>query len=223
MARTNYRDVSDRFSHIDAEFESCSIQLAGGQSHYAVKFYPWWEHPQHIRAIRDGTSWGFSNTMQGQRLVIVYPLGLTAAHVRQRLTVTDWSFHEDHPILWDFQSQSQIFCNSDLSIKDLINRLERNKALGCDRNTLYQYIDPLRTAKPPFSLGLFPPRLQAAVVQELKDMRVSVYVDDRLPHDPPLKLLLIDGEDFLIANDFELEVPDFEHKAEWFTPDTHSR
>lgn len=30
-------------------------------------------------------------------------------------------------------------------------------------------------------------------------------------------MLLIDGEDYLIAEDFEVDVPEFEHNTDWVT------
>lgn len=31
-------------------------------------------------------------------------------------------------------------------------------------------------------------------------------------------LFLIDGHDYIIADDFEVDVPEFLHKPEWFRP-----
>jgi hypothetical protein len=36
-------------------------------------------------------------------------------------------------------------------------------------------------------------------------------------------LFLIDDDDYIVADDFEIEVPDFEHLDAWFCPDLDRR
>jgi len=53
MARVNFREIRKRFTHIDAKFESCAISIPG-DSHYAVRLYPWWENPKYLELIESG-------------------------------------------------------------------------------------------------------------------------------------------------------------------------
>ena len=61
MAWTNYRNVAERFGHIDAEFVKSADRLSsdGGTAELVVRFYPWWEHPQYLSARERGEDWAF--------------------------------------------------------------------------------------------------------------------------------------------------------------------
>ncbi len=40
-----YREVLDRFTHIDAELVDVQFSWPLKNATYTVRFYPWWEHP----------------------------------------------------------------------------------------------------------------------------------------------------------------------------------
>lgn len=41
MVVVNYREIEERFSHIDAEFVSAQLSLPERKAQYSVRFYPW--------------------------------------------------------------------------------------------------------------------------------------------------------------------------------------
>jgi hypothetical protein len=67
-----------------------------------------------------------------------------------------------------------------------------------------------------FSLGRFPVSVVGAVRSALDDLDVSYFGAPVEVSDRPLPvMLLIDDEDYLIAEDFDVDVPDFEHDSAW--------
>jgi hypothetical protein len=67
-----------------------------------------------------------------------------------------------------------------------------------------------------FSLGRFPVSVVGAVRSALDDLDVSYFGAPVEVSDQPLPvMLLIDDEDYLIAEDFDVDVPDFEHDSAW--------
>lgn len=85
------------------------------------------------------------------------------------------------------------------------------------RDAVYGYLDPLLPYGPPFGLGSLPATLFRAVCRVLNDMGVQTLVT----HTPQARktpiLLLIEGTDYIIADDFELDVPEFHHDPSWAT------
>jgi hypothetical protein len=73
MAWTNYRNLVDRFGHIDAEFVKSTGLFSSDDAiaELVVRFYPWWEHPQYLSAVERGERWGFSSYEAGKREVTV--------------------------------------------------------------------------------------------------------------------------------------------------------
>ena len=72
------------------------------------------------------------------------------------------------------------------------------------------------TGRGGFSLGRFPASVGAAVRSVLDGLGVGYLEQDLGVSSETLPvMLLIDGEDYLIADDFDVDVPDFEHSPEW--------
>lgn len=217
MGRVNFREVRDRFTHIDAEFVACTLGFGETEPKYAVKFYPWWEHPAHVEAVKEKKPWGFADYREGAREVTVYPLGLAEFRVSCHSEVIDWSFHETHPLLWPYEDSGEIFCNSDPPLEEVVRRVMA--ALPrVPKGDIYSYLDPLLPFKAPFCLGTFPFSLFGVVEETLAELRVDAFIPRRpQPKTLPV-LLLIDGSDYIIADDFEIDVPRFEHRPEWCKP-----
>ena len=179
MAWTNYRNVVDRFSHIDAEFVSsmglCSSDAATAE--LVVRFYPWWEHPQYLSAVQRGETWGFASCEAGKREVTVRAIRPWACRLSVRKEVIDWRFDREHPLLWDYAGQSTVFVNGSF-----------------DRSVLFE-------------------RLMMLALPNVTYADLLTHV--RLP---PAVVFLIDGDDYIIADDFEVDVPEFIHEPEWFQP-----
>ena len=56
-------------------------------------------------------------------------------------------------------------------------------------------------------------------MREVLDEHGVLYVADTEPEAAEMPVLfLIDGDDYVIAKDFEVDVPEFEHRPEWFRP-----
>ncbi|KKM70600.1 hypothetical protein LCGC14_1439070 [marine sediment metagenome] len=221
MSRMNFREIRDRFTHIDAKFVSCELGFGDVVPRYTVRFYPWWEHPTVVEALRTGKPWGLTDEcevdVRDVRDVTVYPLGLAACKLSLCEEVVDWAFLESHPYLWPYEDSEQIFCNSDPPLDELFERIQA-RLQDVPRAELYSYLDPLLPYKAPFCLGTFAFTLFNVVHGELEEMGVAVFVSRRPEPRPTPVLLLIDGDDYIIADDFELDVPHFQHNPEWFKP-----
>ena len=108
----------------------------------------------------------------------------------------DWAFSETHPLLWEFSDDFVLYVNRSFDVPELI--------------------DPARA--PLRSSGIrIPAQLYDPTVSCLTQMNVAVLPDER-PTVPKLTAFVLDEEDYIVAEDFVLEVPDFEHRPEWFAP-----
>src|SRR5262245_59906905 len=98
MAWTNYRNIVRRFGHVDAEFVESSGHLSsdGGTAELVVRFYPWWEHPAYVSALRRNEDWGFASFEAGKREVTVRAVRPWAFRFSPRQEVMEWRFAEDH-------------------------------------------------------------------------------------------------------------------------------
>lgn len=216
MARVNFRSVRDRFTHIDAEFVDVRIGLSSGRFEFIVRFYPWWEHPQFLESHSKDLPWKFADTSAGAKEVTVWPINLREFRISAFPEVTDWAFLEEHPLLWTFEDSEQIYCNGNVDIASLIDRIVDRNLPFVSRDTIYRYVDPLLRWEAPYSLGRFPTTLFQPLVEELRAMNVPLFIPREPKHQTTPVILLIDGFDYIIADDFELDVPDFDHRPEWF-------
>ncbi len=217
MGIVNFREVQDRFTHIDAEFVSCTLGFGGETPRYTVSFYPWWEHPAYIEARNSGKPWGFTDCEDGCKPVTVYPKGLVQFRVTRITDVIDWAFLETHPLLWPYEDSGQIFCNSDPPLAKVAEGV-RMALPHVPKEDLYSYLDPLLPYKAPFCLGTFPLTLFNVVEKVLADLGVAMFISPRPEKKPMPVLFLIGGYDYIIADDFDIDVPNFEHRPEWFKP-----
>lgn len=217
MARVNFRDIRERFTHIDARFVSCELGFDGVTPRYSVSMYPWWEHPAYIEARNAGKSWGFADCEGGYKEVVVFPQGLIEFRMSRCSDVIDWAFYEDHPLLWPYEDSDQVFCNSDPPLGELVERV-RKAIPHVPKADIYSYLDPRLPYKAPFCLGSFPFTLFAVVENELSDLGVATFISRRPEARTMPILFLIGGTDYIIADDFVVDVPDFEHRPEWFKP-----
>lgn len=214
--RELFKNVASRFSHVDATFVCC--QWGGdGEFYYRVLLYPWWEDPLYLQALESGASFGFNDYSEGKKQVTIYPVEPLACYLHARQPgsdVTDFYYSSKHPILWEYESKGQIFCNSRVDLSELRTRLvERipeipDHYLGNILNTVESYT-------PPFSLGYFPLTLYKVLAEILAEMKVRVLNGESPPFTFTPKVFFFDNE-YMIARDFEIEYPIFEHKDSWF-------
>ena len=218
MPWTNFRNIVERFAHIDAEFvkSACLLSHGGGTAEVVVRFYPWWEHPQLQSAEARGEQWGFSSFEAGKREVTVRAIQPSAIRLSPRQEVEEWSFEENHPLLWDFADESTIYVNAPFDRAALFEGLMGlvpNVSEGEVRNYIH-VPDPSRA---PIGLKL-PAQLHDPVLTVFRRLGVPVFS----PHSPripdPAVVFLIDDVDYIIAADFEVDVPEFIHEPDWFRP-----
>jgi hypothetical protein len=219
MAWMNYREIQDRFAHIDAEFVQSDISFAPQRSHASVtvRFYPWWEHPGYLEARETGSSWGFTDAIEaGRQHVTVKAVVPHAARISQRDEVTDWVFSEEHPLLWDFAEEVTIYVNGHFDVLHLTERVLEREMPFVTRRDLERYFDP--TWQPLPSRGiLIPAQLYSHTLESLAEMNVTV-LPCEAPPIPGLTVLLLDEDDYIVAEDFAVDVPEFAHHPGWFRP-----
>lgn len=229
MARVNFREIRDRFTHLDATFESCAVRMPG-DSHYAVRFYPWWENPAYRELVESGVGWRGAWPDKAAKVVTVYPVGLVQACVRETPGVIDWVFVEPpDPLLWEYETKEHVLCKSGLppgTLIDLPSMIAGALHYHADLASLSSLLSPLQWGDPRvaeserggFSLGRFPASVVGAVRSVLDDLGVEYFDEAVEARSETLPVaLLIDGTDYLIAEDFEVDVPHFQHKPDWVT------
>ena len=219
MAWINYRDIQDRFGHIDAEFVRSDVNFSpqGGHASVTVRFYPWWEHPSYVSARDHGKAWGFTEAVQGRRQdVTVRAVAPYAARISQQVEVTDWSFSEEHPLLWDFSEQVTVYINGRLDVLALIERLLEHRMPIVTREDLQRYFDPAWVTVPSRGIAI-PAHLYAKTLDCLAKMNVTV-LQGSVPMIPKMTVFLLGEDDYIVAEDFMVDLPDFRHDPEWFDP-----
>lgn len=90
---------------------------------------------------------------------------------------------------------------------------------GCNNLDSHRlrYLDP-RPRTPPFSLARLPWTLFQQVTKHLRSMGVDVFTA-RVPEAGSSPVMLaVDDNVIIVARDFYVEVPEFEHRPEWFAP-----
>jgi len=224
MARVNFREIRERFQHLDAKFVAFEHSFETRTASFSIEVYPYWEHPRFVEAVAAGKSWGFNNSgSEGVQLVTVHAKGLMALSATFLVDVEDWEFCERHPWLWRYEETGHITCNSPLGFEACLEVVEAAcKTMGHPGWVIeaLDYIDYTNVRKygsrPPFFLGRLPRPLHIAMKEELQKRGVEIFC----PYEPKQKelpiLFHVDDDNYIIAEDFEVDVPDFEHKDEWF-------
>ncbi|MGI8857356.1 MAG: hypothetical protein ACR2JW_16555 [Thermomicrobiales bacterium] len=236
MVIVGFRDAGDRFSHIDASFVGTSLILPDGaqsvcvkyetpttDATYSVCFYPYWEHPLYQAAIRAGKSPNVGHTEEDKIIVTVVARRVYEFAIERRTDVIDWGFSEgDHPLLWPYHDSVQVHCVSSLTpsqVADLIDlaRTEGREYLNIPSTRapffgIRQFYEWARHGN--FQLGRFPTPLFERIAAYLD----SIGAEYSVPFPPKRrdgvpKLFLADG-DYIIADDFEVEIPPIVHKNE---------
>ena len=227
MARVGWREIKERFTHIDARFIECEVGLPKNDGFFTVALYPWWEHPSYLAARDQEGNWGFTNSAGGFREVTVYPKKVYQFQLSRQNEVTDWDFTQEHPILRQYEQSGTVICNSTLSLEQWMGVSERvkdrltgyNREANVAEYAISQVYRWGHTAS--FSLGCFPHSLFGVLCQVLNAENIRYFVAfEPKPKKLPV-VFLIDGDDYIVADDFEVDVPDFIHKPEWFEPPSH--
>ena len=218
MAWTNYRNVADRFGHIDAEFvkSAALFSSAGGTAELVVRFYPWWEHPQYVSAVQRGEDWGFSSYEGGKREVTVRAVQPWAFRLSPKREVVDWRFEEDHPLLWDFAEQSTVFVNAPFDPGAFWDGLMGLSLPNVSEGDLRNYVQLPDPGMAPMGLTM-PAQLHEPVLTVFRRLGIPVFSPGS-PRAPEPAIVFLFDDDYIIAEDFEVDVPEFVHRPEWFQP-----
>jgi hypothetical protein len=219
MAWVSYRETLNRFGHhIDAEFVRASVAILpeGATAEVVVRFYPWWEHPLFKAAHAKGDKWGFSSYEQGKRDVTVRAIRPRTVRLSRRPEVIDWDFVDSHPLLWDWANTSVIYVNGPFGADELIDGVLALDLPYVRRADLLAVLD-VRGHAPPLGIAV-PAQLHAPVLTVFEQLGVRVFSPSApRASDSAVAFLLEDG-DYIIADDFEVDVPEFEHDPSWFDP-----
>jgi hypothetical protein len=218
VPRVNFREVRDRFTHIDATFEGCNLGF-DGTAEYRVRFYPWWEHPRYLAARDAGAPWGFSGqSEEGARTVTVHAIEPIAFDVTRLDQVLDWAFVETGPCIWRHEPSWRIFVNQPVDPEVVCAAVARQ--LDVHRSWLADlYLDLSRLgSRPSFALEN-PASVSFGLVQVLRALGIDHFPQRTEPPAPHgMVALVVDDACAIVARDFELDVPEFEHRDDWFTP-----
>lgn len=226
MTRYNFRDVKHRFSHIDGELRAVEARLCGAEDaafvRITVRLYPWWEHPQYLAARSADEAWGFDYGAEAARDLVIEAINPYRCDARASEEAIDLSFAESAPELWPYESSGVIFCNSEVDEAALFRTILDRLHPSVDQLVLARYLGGRVKARAPFSLGGLPYTLFHAAKESLDELGVRTFI----PHAPaetstPI-LLSIDDSVIVVAEDFFVEVPEFDHRPEWFSPPAKS-
>lgn len=218
--RVRWTEIARRFTHIDATFveADCRLGRDTGSSRYVVRFYPFWEHPDYVSAIERGLPWGFDYPEEAKREVTVHPVDLVAFRCSRRFDVTDWGFSDEHPILWEYEERGPLFCNRDFDADAIVARIMATEPPWITPADLHRYLGHGRRTGAPFALPAIPRTPFLLIRRALEDSGVRIYAPREPQPGDALVALVVEGEDYLIARDFELDVPEFVHEPAWFRP-----
>ncbi len=64
-------------------------------------------------------------------------------------------------------------------------------------------------------MGVYPQSVHRAIRNVLGQMNLKFLADDDLPEDEAAVLFHIDDWNYIIAKDFEVDVPDLGHNPDW--------
>jgi hypothetical protein len=225
MTWTNHRAIADRFSHIDAELVKATGTLSseGRSAELVVRFYPWWEHPQYVAAVQRGDNWGFSSSCEdGKREVRVRAIEPLCFRFSPRREVIDWRFEEQHPLLWSFAERSTLYVNAPFDRRAFFDGLMALALPNVSEADLIHHIMLPTTTVAPLGMTL-PAQLHESAVTVFGRLGVPVFspATPELPR--PAVVFLIDDDDYIVAADFEVDVPEFIHDPKWFQPAAEPR
>jgi hypothetical protein len=208
VARVNFRQVHALLNAIDARFDSCRLEFSE-HAFVRVRLAPWWEHPTYVAARRKRYPLAYRTTGDMSQLVTMFPIGLHRFQLGGSRQLFRWTFVQSGPSMWPYEPPGQIFVNAPVAADTLVDAVARR--LTVSRAALASMYATASTwaSKASYALNL-PGTVHAATVAALDELGVDHLVGQR-PR-PPGRLpviLRLDGTDEIIANDFEMDVPDF--------------
>ena len=192
--------------------------MPSGIGHFTVSLYAWWEHPKYLEARTSGKQWRITAGSDANRRVTVYPKNISEARITSECSVVHWEFLSAHPFLWHNAEEARIICNEPMTAEtwSAVMDTAKENMTTTERNfDLSKYASLTYSSSRSFCLGSFPKPLFTGVTEALKARGIPFISSGEPKAPPPRVLFLVDGLDYIIADDFEVDVPNFEHKPQW--------
>lgn len=199
MARISWQEFIKRFPEVEVRFVNCEIGLPRRDSFFTVAFY----------------AYDSLNTSGEDVEVTIHAKNVRQVKLSDYLKyeeIEGCDFTQQHPLLWNYECEGQIICLSPLSPEfwQQIAVLAQEALTGYNREVnVAEYATrqvELWGQTGSFALGKFPLTLYQALLPILDAQGIRCF----LPHEPkpiPVPVLfLIDGEDYIIADNFEVDV-----------------
>ncbi len=223
MALISFRELDHQFGHVDGEIKLLDAHYEDDKLEVKIvtRFYPWMEHPLFRKAVENKEPWGFTDYSEGERDMPIYAVNPVKLEMDGCVGAEDIWFIEDDPSLWPYQNAGSVFINSPLDVSALIDCLAANEEVSGKRSDIERLIGHCCAYDPPFKLSYLPFAAFNAALDELDRLEVEYYPKGKLTEKwqwgKPHAILELTGLT-CIAQDFMLDVPEFEHRDEWFKP-----
>lgn len=209
--------ILKRFTHIDGGPLSCRLGFGTDEPFLKISFYAWWEHPKYIEALEKNKKWAFSLEDDSSKEMVIYPKDIMEFKVTSQEEVIDIDFPDSHPALWKYQDQGTIFINSKIEWENIVAGIKEHLNQYFQWKDIYGVLDPRSTHTPPYAVTQIPAEIFERVVNNLEINQVKYHISHKPAIPTIAKIFVINGEDYIIAKDFDIVVPDFEHRAAWYT------
>lgn len=221
MPRFHYRDLADRYAHLDGTFTGFELDRESWDARYKVRFHPGWAHPDAPR--EDGLYWSSGDEPDAVE-VTVFARNVRSVRLEQGASVVDWGFHEVHSLLLPYEPTVTLYCNDRLGLEQVRGLVDAVEAVTRPWVSAWDFVPHTsvsRLAKvasrPSFCLGNLPVSLARQVRLYLGSLGASVFPEGPDPERGVLpKVLLMDRSSYLIADDFELDIPESVHRPDAF-------
>jgi hypothetical protein len=134
-----------------------------------------------------------------------------------RREIRDWRFEEQHPLLGDLAQRSTVYANTPFDRHALLGGLMALELPNVSEHDLISHLDIPPSDTAPLGMTL-PAQLHDPVLTVFRQLGVPVLSAGAPGSSASAVVFLIDDDDYIIARDFEVDVPDFVHEPEWFQP-----
>ncbi|MGJ4789526.1 hypothetical protein [Leptospira koniambonensis] len=198
-----FEEASERYSHIDGELLDYNFSF-NGDSFVKIDFFPWWENPKYHYAVSENLNWRAKNSRK--ITMTIKPIGLIKFSFEPRCLATDISFLLDDPLLWEYYDKTQLFINEQFDYLELRQKLILRYPII--ENCINNYLPMNARHNPPYCLGDYPTHIYNYLVEILTEMKVSIFPKNTVSFQSNLKLVYIDEANYIIADDFIIDVPE---------------
>jgi len=214
--------AEQRFGLIDATFVFTDCLPGKQEATYVVRYYPYWDHPTYHHAMEIGKPWKVVGRAEAEQEVHVRLHGVQSVKLRERPQISEWSFPSAHPALFEYEEQLDITCESELAPKALRRKLRAEWVDVLGEGELMRVSGLGRDPIEPFHLGTFPRSLASSIETALSELSVDFRTRVASPASNVPEMLLIDGEDYVLCERLEVELPEFRHHPSWVVLDSSS-